>query len=219
MGDAEITRFVDKLVQEIAANTDTGVERRKLRTVLSEIGLRRRSQASLERLREALESKGIYSQPLVSSSMVRPDEWVRFSSKPLPTPELLFPTEKQMKKAIMAAIERVPPLDRLCSPESEFRVAGQRIDIFCRDKQTNAAVAIELKKDWKPELAHQMIRYLRLLDEHGYGEEAPVRGIIITGSHDPLTASLIDGNSRYQIDWYVYDIALREPRITDAPTR
>lgn len=205
--------FVEEIREEVAAHGPNGLpERRKLRSILRALGLARKSTAALLDLQRRFDDEAIFVLPPLTDQYLGLDEWVRFSSRPLPPERLLFPTERELRRAILSAIGRVDPLRGLRTPRPEYRLrSGKRIDILCRDKRTGEPVAIELKRHFRAELAAELLGYLDELEADGMARKLPLRGIVISGSEDPTTMEIfrkVDSNHR-RIDWLVYDIGLR----------
>ncbi len=102
----------------------------------------------------------------------------------------------------------IPEFQKLKQPKTEFKLpSGLRIDILCREKKTNAYVAIELKKhDVDP--VDQLHKYLIELDEmiaRKASRPFAVKGMIITGEPNAaLERTLPERIPDYPVRWFLY---------------
>jgi hypothetical protein len=190
------------------------IERRKLRTVAAECGTRASSRF-LANLGEQLARAGLYTEPPLAGTPLRPDDWVLFSTGPFPPDSLLFAREKYLQRFVEACLGT--GVFRNLRPFREGRHVrcreyrlpdGNRIDLLCEEVVRSGVrplVAIELKRERQRGTVEQMIGYMDALRD--LFPERAVKGIVVSGREDQVAASLLTGVSGYDISWYCYHVS------------
>lgn len=212
-----LDRFVRSMQEALsehgADNTGMPVERRRLSTVLAECGVRA-TTAALARIGNSLAEVGVYSEPPLSGDGLRRDDWILFSTGPLPPDSLLFAREADLARFFEACLGSGP--FRLLRPykegrknrSREFRLpSGNRIDLLCEESRRSGKgglVAVELKRERQRGTIEQMVEYLDELRKLFPDRE--VRGLIITGREDRVGAALIHEAAGHAIDWFCYRV-------------
>jgi Endonuclease NucS C-terminal domain len=212
-----VGRFISGMLAALRENEARGVkpplERRKLRTVTAECH-QRGSSRFLAQLEERLKEAGIYTEPPLTDSSVRLDDWVLFSTGPFPPDSAFFPKEKDLQRFVEACLGNgvFRNLELFRSPGRtsgrEFRLPdGHRIDLLCQERSKSgvgALVAIELKRNHERGTLEQMVGYLEALKQ--LYPSRHVRGIIISGREDQVAAALLKDVTGYDIGWLCYHV-------------
>src|SRR3954471_2209870 len=105
--------------------------RRRLGTVLDELGLQRRSAGRLRELQDALATLGVNVDPPLTEQALGAGDWVRFSYGSFSPVPVTFHLERHLETFVTNLIERhVPPFDRLCRLRRQYRPQGSecRVD-------------------------------------------------------------------------------------------
>lgn len=212
--------FVEGLAAALKASTSQPpVEKRKFSTILSQCGRKHTSVVFQSQLADAIVKKGIHVSPPIADAVVQRKDWIRFSTTPIPPESLLFPSEKDLRQFVVASIGRGVFRNLQLHRENgvlrcrEYKLAnGKRIDLLCDEKVSSGPtrlVAIELKRGSGAEAAYQIVDYLEGLRRQFKGRQ--VRGIVITGIDEPVTAFL---TARPDLDITVfrYDVSFRRVR-------
>lgn len=212
-----VSRFVTglrSLLQEReASGQNPPIVRRKLRTVTSDCR-RRGSKAFLDTLEQQLNAGGVYSDPPLGDPSLRLDDSVLFSTGPIPPDSAFFPREKDLQLFIESCLGSgdFRNLEGFRGPGRvsgrEFRLPdGRRIDLLCQERAKRGAgalVAIELKRKHEHGTVEQMVGYLDELKRLHPGRE--VRGIIISGREDRVSAEMLKRVTGHTIDWLCYHV-------------
>jgi hypothetical protein len=212
-----ISRFISGMQAALHENEARGLrpplERRKLRTVTAECH-QRGSSRFLEQLEERLKEAGVYTEPPLTDSSVRLDDWVLFSTGSFPPDSAFFPKEKDLQRFVEACLGNgsFRNLELFRSPGRvsgrEFRLpGGHRIDLLCQERTKSgvgALVAIELKRSQERGTLEQMVGYLEELKQLYPARD--VKGIIISGREDQVAATLLKDVKGYDIRWLCYHV-------------
>lgn len=199
--------------------------RRRLRTVAAECGQRATSRFR-EELQAVLASSGIYSEPQLSDLGLRLDDWVLFSEGPFPPDAAFFPRERDLQRFVESCLGsgafRGLELWRSAGRTGrEFRLPnGARIDLLCQERARRgpgALVAIEFKRDHERGTVEQMVQYINGLRE--VFPDRHVRGIVVSGREDQVSAALLKSLSAYEIDWMCYEVAFRHIASSATPAK
>src|SRR4051794_38818306 len=132
--------------------------RRRLGTVLDELGLQRRSEPRLRELQDALAMLGVNVDPPLTERALGSGDWVRFSYGSFAPGPVTFHLERHLETFVTNLIGRpVPPFERLCRPRQQYRPVGSdcRVDLLCRDVVGGRAagyVVIEFQRGRADEL-------------------------------------------------------------------
>ncbi|MBA2558139.1 MAG: hypothetical protein H0V12_12485 [Chloroflexi bacterium] len=120
----------------------------KLASVMSAIGLSRRSDTALASLERALILANVYCDLPLTERSTRRDDWVRFSRSPFPPETIIFRTELLLKRLIESHIGNYGPLRGLVLLGEDVRVGASRLDLLCEDvtHRGRPLVIIELKR-------------------------------------------------------------------------
>ena len=213
--DGFITDLKNALSEQRRSGASPATVRRKLRTVAAECGQRATSRFR-EELRAALASSGIYSEPQLGDMGLRLDDWVLFAEGPFPPDAAFFPRERDLQRFVESCLGsgafRGLELWRAGGRSGrEFRLPnGTRIDLLCQERARRgpgALVAIEFKRDHERGTVQQMVEYIDGLQEVFPGRE--VRGIVVSGREDQVSAALLKSLPGYQIDWMCYEVSFR----------
>lgn len=190
--------------------------RRKLRTLTHACGYKRASSTFLEDLKQRLAQAGVYSDPALTDSGLRQDDWILFATGPFPADSLFFPKERDLQRFVDACLGNGPlrnlePFREGRRPVAwEYRLPNKlRIDLLCQERTKSgkgALVAIELKRDHEKGTVEQMVRYLDALKRRFPRRE--VRGIIISGREDQVAATRLKELRGYRVEWLCYHVGL-----------
>ncbi len=149
----KISKLVSsKLAKLEAPGTET--TRSKLHVILHDCGWKKRGSENLERIQAAFEEAGTYPEPMLTAPGIDWDQMIYFSrEKPDPyfpdwyAPQHAFPTEKSLQRFLVQNFSVIPEFLDLKQPQMEYKLPSElRVDILCRERRSNAYVAIELKK-------------------------------------------------------------------------
>lgn len=209
-------RYIERVLVDLRADEarhmDPPIEKRKLRTVTRECGLKKASRAFLKRLQERANNAGLYSEPPLDDAGLRPDDWIFFSSGPIPPDAMMFSREEDLRQLVEACLGNGVFRNLELYKEAgsitghEYRLPnGARIDLLCQERTksgSGALVAMELKRDRERGTVDQMVDYLDALKK--YFPQRKVRGIIISGREDRVGSALLKQVDGYEIDWYCY---------------
>lgn len=220
-----IERFIAGLQEELSESERKGarapVERRKLRTVTALCG-QKASTRFLTRLDEDLRAAGIYTEPSLVDSSLKLDDWVLFAKSPFLPQAIYFPKERDLQHFVEACIGSGPfrhlEACRLPGVKSgrEFRLPSGRIDLLCQERSRSgqgALVAIEFKRKNDRGTVVQMVSYLNEL--RTLYPSRRVRGMIISGSDDPVAAAVLKEFRGHEIECLCYSVKFE--RTPDSP--
>lgn len=213
-----IAKCIRGLQEALRNNSAQGqpppVERRKLRTLVSECGRKRGTPAVLEQIAQRFQEAGLYFDCPVSDSSLRPDDYVWISTGPFPPDAMLFPREADLRKFVLAclgsgAFRQLEPLKGQ-SKGLEFSLPdGSRVDLLCQERAKSGAgalVAIEFKRDHQRGTIEQLIGYIEQLKVMFPGR--PVKGIVISGREDQALAARLPIMAQgYDIRWFCYQVS------------
>lgn len=214
-----VSQFIEHVKKELVAGRDEGatppIERRRLATIADECGTRVVA-GFLSELSLQLSAAGLHTEPPLSVSALRRDDWIRFSTEPFPPAELLFPRERDLQKFVQACLG-IGPFRGLRPYQEgrktlgwEFRLPdGKRIDLLCEERTKTGhgdLVAIELKRENQRGTVEQMTAYLDGL--RARFKSRSVRGMIITSHGDKAATPSLDGARAkgYRIEWHCYSV-------------
>jgi len=185
---------------------------------------------NLARIQAAFEAAGIYPEPMLTAPGLDWEEMIYFSDeKPDPyfpdwyAPQHAFSTEKALQRFLIENFHRIPQFKNFKHPIAEAELPSKkRIDILCRERKTNAYVAIELKKrDVDP--VDQLRKYLEEVDEKlaGRGKKRfAVKGMIITGEPNAaLERSLPERIPTYSAQWLLFRAEIKLYQRSMTPTQ
>ncbi len=212
-----IMTFIESMDAALRADEARGVkppiERRKLRTVTGECR-HKGSPRFLEELESRLKEAGIYTEPRLVDSGLRLDDWVLFSTGPLPPDSIFFPREKDMVRFVEASLGsgvfRNLEVFRPDGHKSgrEFPLPdGRKIDLLCQERAKSGAgalIAIELKREHERGALEQLMSYIDALKQR-YPSRV-VKGIIISGREDQVASSVLRDVTGYDIQWFCYQV-------------
>ena len=211
-----IERFIERKREALE---DRDHVRARLKAVLKECGWSKSSETNRERIQEALQSGGIYPEPILDAEGIGSDEWIYFSQqKPKPYKrknysKWAFASEETLRKFLLSNFGRIKQFKRLKKPLREYKLpSGRRVDILCRERRSNDYVVIELKKDNKDPV-RQLLIYLQEVDEKLAKAEDPpvnVRGIVISRQPNrALKNALGKTLGGFRVEWHVYRVQLK----------
>lgn len=214
-----VSKCIEGLKEALRVNQERGqrppVERRKLKTLLSECA-KRGTPAALAQLDRRFAEAGLYFDYPLSESSLRRDDYLWISTGPFPPDSMLFPREADLRKFVVAclgsgAFRQLEPL-RLKGRSTglEFPLAnGSRVDLLCQERAKSgqgALVAIEFKRDRERGTVEQLIGYIDQLKAMFPGRA--VRGIVISGREDQVQAARsLQAGRGYDIRWYCYEVS------------
>lgn len=221
-GEAEpITRFIAKLQEEfredVAGGAQTPLERRKLRTILTECGKKASSKALAEIDTRLAEAK-IYTDPKLTDPGLRRADWIWLSTGPFPPDSALFPKEKDMQRFVQACLGtskfRNLHLFKAGGYPSgrEFRLPdGRRIDLLCEERTRTgrgALVVIELKREHERGTVEQVMGYIDEIRKMFPNRE--IRALIVSGREEKVAAMRLGQVTGYDIRWLCYHVNFEE---------
>jgi len=230
----KVQDFADKMDArlhraEVSPRTGRVVARSRLRNVLSDCGFARRGPSNVMVIEAALQHRGVYTQPRLSTPSLNPDDTIYFSRSIAESPEtacLRWPTESNLEW-FLSDRDNFEFLFRGWKlVKAQFVLPnGMRVDLLARDDKGDYVV-IELKK-YTPDrgLVHQTAEYIEQV-RLWLGSRAAkhsVRGLVITGevNRTMLTQLQILATSLgCDIAWKTYrvEMTLTEvPTVTDGP--
>lgn len=215
--DGFISSMDTDLREAAARGAVPPVERRKLRTIVTVCG-KRASAPFLASLQERLNQSSIYTEPPLTDSGLRLDDWVLFSTGPFPAAAAFFSKESDLQRFVEACLgssvfRNLEPFKpdgrRSCR---EFRLPdGRRIDLLCQERTKSgkgALVAIELKREQQRGTLQQLVEYLDALKQ--LYPSRTVKGIIVSGREDQVAATMLKSVVGYDIQWFCYDVSFKK---------
>lgn len=217
IADDRIDRFIASMHAELSETAARGarppIERRKLRTIASACG-KRASATFLAVLQDRLNKSSIYTDPPLTDSGLRLDDWVLFSTGTFPAAEAFFSKESDLQRFVEACLgtsvfRNLEPFKpdgrRSCR---EFRLPdGRRIDLLCQERTRSgkgALVAIELKREHQRGTVDQIVEYLDALKQ--LYPARTVKGLIVSGRESQVAAKRLESIAGYDIRWFCYDV-------------
>ncbi|HQZ72845.1 MAG TPA: endonuclease NucS [Anaerolineae bacterium] len=217
-----IITFIELMHEALQADTTKGVtppiERRKLRTIITDCGQKRGSQQFLARLASRLAEAGIYSEPAIADSGLRADDWVLFSSGPFPPDSAFFPRETDLQRFVEACLgsgvfRNLEPYrgDGRKSGREYLLPDGRRIDLLCQERTRSgvgALVVIELKREHERGTIEQVMSYIDTLKK--LHPSRTVRGIIVSGRESQVASTLLKTATGYDIKWFCYRVTFEQ---------
>jgi hypothetical protein len=221
-GDVDaVDSFIAGMKQAFHEHEQRGLkpplERRKLRTILNGCG-KRGSPSFLVRVDTRLMEAGIYTEPRVTDSGLRLDDWVLLSTGPFPPDSTLFPRESDLQRFVQACLGsgvfRNLELYRGRGNGSgrEFRLpSGQRIDLLCQERTRTghgALVVIELKREHERGTVDQVMGYIDELKK--LFPARAVKSIIVSGREDQVASVRLRQVTGYDIRWLCYQVRFDE---------
>jgi len=210
--DKRVVRFVEKKADVLQHSDKT---HSRLKAVVRACGWKKRSEKNLEQIQQAFEETGIYPEPMLTAPGLAWDEMIYFTrEKPHPydpgwyAPAHAFSSEKALHRFLIQNFDRIPEFSHLKQPRSEYQLpSGRKVDILCRERETNGYVAIELKKE-ATDPSGQLEKYLIEVDKKLAQKESPkvgVSGVIITGKPNwAIERELPDTIQKYPVVWFVF---------------
>jgi len=223
--DTFLAAFIEEVGRALRESRDDGldppIERRKLRTILTQCR-RRGSPRALEEIDRGLTQAGIYTAPRLPDEGLRLNDWVWFSTGPIPPDSAFFPREADLRKFVQACLGsgafRNLEAARGEGGRSgrEFRLPdGRRIDLLCRERRksgSGALVVIEFKREHERGTVEQVREYIDALRQR-YPTRT-VRGVIVSGREDQVASARLHDVTGYDIRWLCYEVAFREVSAT-----
>jgi hypothetical protein len=209
-----ITRFIANMKEALreagARGARLPLERRKLRTILSECG-KRASARALTEIEMRLTAEGINTEPKLGDPGLRRDDWVFLSTGPIPPDSALFPREKDLQRFVQACLgsSTFRNLELFKGKEGrEYRLPdGRRIDLLCQERTrtgTGALVVIELKREHERGTVEQVMGYIDALSERF--PKRTVKAIIVSGREDLVASMRLRQVTGYDIRWLCYHV-------------
>ena len=224
--DKFLAAFIEEIGRALREARDTGldppIERRKLRTILTECR-RRGSPRALEEIDRGLTQAGIYTAPRLPDDGLRLNDWVWFSTGPIPPDSAFFPREADLQKFVQACLGSGPFRNLEAARAEggrsgrEFRLPdGRRIDLLCEERRksgTGALVVIEFKRKHERGTVEQVMEYIDALRQRH--PTRAVRGLIVSGREDRVASARLHDVTGYDIRWLCYEVAFREVSATE----
>ncbi len=217
-----VDRFIASMSAELgeaaARGANPPIERRKLRTIVNACGRRSSSVSFLADLEDRLNQAGIYTEPPLTDTGLRRDDWVLFSTGPFPAVSTFFSKESDLQRFVEACLGTgvfrnlepfTPDGRRSCR---EFRLPdSRRIDLLCQERTKSgvgALVAIELKREHQRGTVQQLIEYLDALKQLYPSRD--VKGLIVSGVEDQVAATMLKNIVGYDIKWLCYNVSFSQ---------
>lgn len=219
----KIDAFADRidatlLADEVSDATMRVATKSKLRVVLHACGFEKSGARNLQRIEQALEDRGVYAHPPLTTPGLDRDRVVYFARTPWTgdgEQQWRFPVEFHLNQFLVANFELVFPDLRLV--KSEFEVPSGFIDILAKDD--DSYVVIELKKDMPTnDLVHNLSGYMADVAEWARTRRGPkqVRGLVIAGVWDERMCGQLRTLAEAEgltVEWRLYRarLSLEEP--------
>lgn len=213
-----ISRLAAALAESEAAGMRPPVERRRLSTVLRECGRSRMSNQFTLALSDSLHRAGVFASPPLDDATLARTSWLCFSTAPFRPEALLFPTERDLREFVAAAIGR--GVFRHLRPHREggqikcreyHLPSGKKIDLVCDEivkGHPGAIVAIELKATRDLGLVPQIYQYVEELRRRF--RDRPVKGIVIASDAQWHSPEILAAFSRANITAYTYRVSFSQ---------
>ncbi len=190
-----------------------------LSTVVRACGQKNATKIFRARLHDELKNAGIATdRELIDPGLTASDS-VRFALKAFRPTSLLLPTESDLERFVVSALGSEDPFRGLRLWKAQHKLpSGRRPDLICREG-TSGLVVIEVKRDlsgFNP--LTQILGYLDELQNEKIAVGKTLRGLIVTGSEDDNLAALINpATTRYEIQWWCYEIVMRKVDLANRP--
>jgi hypothetical protein len=208
----QVAAFIDRMAHALREEEKSGAKpplaRRKLRTILADCG-KKGSAGGLAAIADRLTEAGIYSEPGLTDSGLRLDDWVCLSTGPFPPDAAVFPKESALQRFVPACLGsgsfRNLELYKVRGGASgrEFRLrGGRRIDLLCQERTRAGSgdlVVIELKREHERGTVEQVMGYMDALRLQFPSRK--VRAIIVSGREEQVASARLKQVTGYDIRW------------------
>lgn len=206
-----VNRLVEVLPDALGEADSSNTKRMKFTVLLRSIGLSRRSQKTLAELDVALKQARVFcDHPLVEAGPQRVKQ-LRFSKAPFPPEEMLFATEADLKRFVMAQIGNAGPLKSLVLLAEEVQIGPCRLDLLCEEpsRRGRPLVVIEFKKGaGSDRLAGQLARYVDTIRRQPEYATRPIKVIVITAGKDDAVPEVMRIRN-VEVECYRYEVKLQ----------
>lgn len=216
--NACIERLQHALAEDQSAGQRPPIERRKLKTLLTECR-KRGTPDALATIDGSFRQSGLYCEPALTDSGLRRNDWVWISNGPLPPDSMFFPREADLRKFVVACLgtglfRNLEPFKAKGRSSDKEHVLPDksRIDLLCQERAKSGAgdlVAIEFEREHERGSVEQLISYMDALKTQY--PDRQIKGIILSGREDRVSAArLPQAGKGYDIRWLCYRVSFHE---------